>query len=155
MSTTQKIGSVTSPASEILAITIDTTAPVAPAVVLALDSGESSTDNITDDGTLVINGVEAGATIEYSRDGVNWSAGFTAVEGVNTVYVHQIDKAGNVSAASTALTFTPACASHADRLDPSLNIYPPVPPAPPPEPPRLAFITRRRGTRLCQAQQSL
>ncbi len=45
------------------------------------------------------------ATVEYSTDGKTWRSSFSPVEGANTVYVHQIDVAGNTSAAST-LSFT-------------------------------------------------
>lgn len=79
----------------------DTTAPDAPIVVLANDSGVSNTDNITSSGWLALSNIEAGAVVEYSVDGgSNWSLGFTAVEGLNEVQVRQVDEAGNVSDAA-------------------------------------------------------
>uniref|UniRef100_UPI0004639AAA retention module-containing protein n=1 Tax=Tolumonas lignilytica TaxID=1283284 RepID=UPI0004639AAA len=79
--------------------------PGAPSVALTSDSGSSNTDLITNNGALTVGNLENGATVEYSTDGQTWSRSFTPVEGSNTVYVHQIDVAGNVSAAST-LSFT-------------------------------------------------
>ena len=69
-------------------------------VMLAIDSGSSSSDSITNIGTLVVSGLAAGATPQYSIDrGATWTGSFTAVEGANTVLVRQVDSAGNVSAA--------------------------------------------------------
>ena len=69
-------------------------------VMLAIDSGSSSSDSITNIGTLVVSGVQAGAAVQYSIDGgATWTSSFSAVEGANTVLVRQADSAGNVSAA--------------------------------------------------------
>ncbi|WP_175785615.1 chitobiase/beta-hexosaminidase C-terminal domain-containing protein, partial [Burkholderia ambifaria] len=77
--------------------TLDTSA-AAPGVVLTSDSGSSSTDHITNAGTLNLTGVETGATVEYSTDGGHtWNTSFNAVEGVNDVQVRQTDVAGNTS----------------------------------------------------------
>ncbi|SED69163.1 beta strand repeat-containing protein [Pseudomonas anguilliseptica] len=85
---------------------LDTTAPTAPSVNLANDSGTSANDLISNDGTLIIGGVEPGAVVEYSTDGgTTWSNTFTPSEGSNTVSVRQTDTAGNTSP-STSLTFT-------------------------------------------------
>jgi hypothetical protein len=87
------------------AFTLDTTA-AAPTVALASDTGSSSADKITKDGTLAVGGTETGAAVQYSIDGgVTWAGSFTATQGVNTVQVRQIDVAGNASPA-TAFTFT-------------------------------------------------
>ncbi|MDQ7076051.1 MAG: hypothetical protein Q9O24_13105 [Gammaproteobacteria bacterium] len=76
--------------------TLDTAAP---------NSAPQTTISTT--GGLILNGTEAGATIEYSIDGGNtWTTGFTPVEGVNTVMVRQVDIAGNAGPASAAATFT-------------------------------------------------
>ncbi len=92
-------------ASSSLTFTLDNSSP-APTVTLATDSGNSSSDNITNVGDLSIGGVEQGATVEYSIDnGVHWSTQFTPNEGVNNVQVRQTDVAGNVSP-STSLTYT-------------------------------------------------
>jgi VCBS repeat-containing protein len=79
--------------------TIDNTV-AAPNVDLVNDSGSSSSDLITQNGSLNVAGTEAGATVEYSLDGQHWSTAFTPQEGANNVQVRQTDVAGNVSAAS-------------------------------------------------------
>ncbi|WP_244101570.1 Ig-like domain-containing protein, partial [Burkholderia ambifaria] len=85
--------------------TLDTSA-AAPGVALTADSGTSSTDHITNVGTLNLTGVETGATVEYSTDGGHtWNTNFNAVEGVNDVQVRQTDIAGNTSD-PTAFSFT-------------------------------------------------
>ncbi|MCE9524850.1 MAG: choice-of-anchor L domain-containing protein [Planctomycetales bacterium] len=78
--------------------TLDTVSPVALSVSLASDTGFSSADNITSNGSLAVSGVENGASVEYSTDaGANWSSTFSAIEGLNHVDVRQTDVAGNVS----------------------------------------------------------
>ncbi|WP_232456591.1 beta strand repeat-containing protein, partial [Burkholderia ubonensis] len=85
--------------------TLDTSA-AAPGVALAVDSGSSASDHITNVGTLNLSGVETGATVQYSVDnGAHWSTTFSAVEGANNVQVRQIDVAGNTSSA-TSFSFT-------------------------------------------------
>lgn len=90
-----------------LAFTLDLTAPSAPTVALSSDTGTSSTDRITRVGTLAPRG-ESGARFEYSADGsTGWSSVFTPSEGANSVYVRQIDIAGNPSIPTPApFTFT-------------------------------------------------
>src|SRR6185503_5094910 len=91
--------------------TVDTTAS-APSLALATDSGSSSSDKITNNGTVNVSGLEAGATWQYSTDGgTNWTAGsgasFTlAGDGAKSVTVRQTDSAGNVSPASAPFGFT-------------------------------------------------
>ena len=91
-------------------VTVDTTA-AAPTLALAADSGTSSIDGITNDGTVNVSGLEAGATWEYSTDGgTNWAAGsgtsFTLIgDGAKDVIVRQTDTAGNTSDPSS-LGFT-------------------------------------------------
>ncbi|RQR43665.1 hypothetical protein DIE19_36030, partial [Burkholderia sp. Bp9126] len=85
--------------------TLDTSA-AAPGVALAVDSGSSAVDHITNVGTLNLTGIETGATVQYSVDnGAHWSTSFNAVEGTNNVQVRQIDVAGNTSPA-TSFSFT-------------------------------------------------
>ncbi|MFM7084437.1 MAG: hypothetical protein ACKOW3_05480 [Hyphomicrobium sp.] len=85
---------------------LDTTAPSAPNLSLMVDAGTSSSDLLTNSGTLNISNAEMGAIIEYSIDsGTTWTQSFTAQEGLNTVMVRQTDLAGNMSSAST-ITFT-------------------------------------------------
>ena len=89
-----------------LTFTLDTAAPAAPVVALLVDSGASGGDLYTNDGTLALSGLEAGAMVEYSIDGGGtWAGAFAAAEGLNEVQVRQTDAAGNVSAPGL-LTFT-------------------------------------------------
>ncbi|MDH4482386.1 MAG: Ig-like domain-containing protein, partial [Rhodoferax sp.] len=100
--------------SSSLQFTLDTQA-AAPSVSLTSDTGDSGSDNISSDARLTVSGLEASALVQYSIDGKAWSESFFAdslstrfspAEGLNTVYVRQIDAAGNVSGASAPLTFT-------------------------------------------------
>ncbi|MBF0158942.1 MAG: Ig-like domain-containing protein [Magnetococcales bacterium] len=96
-----------SAASTALTITVDTTAPSVPTVTLENDSGSSTTDRITNRGTVAVAGTETGATLQYSSNGgSSWASTSTAVSGSNSVLVRQVDAAGNTSAPSAALTFT-------------------------------------------------
>ncbi|WP_260432371.1 Ig-like domain-containing protein [Burkholderia sp. Bp9140] len=96
-------GNTSSPTS--FSFTLDTSA-AAPGVALTTDSGSSTTDHITNIGTLNVSGIETGATVQYSVDnGSHWNTSFSAVEGVNNVQVRQIDIAGNISNA-TSFSFT-------------------------------------------------
>ncbi|PMG05340.1 hypothetical protein BCV08_05840, partial [Vibrio breoganii] len=100
---TDHAGNVSTSSS--LTFTLDNTA-LAPSVSLTSDSGDSSSDKLTNVGDLTVAGIEQGATVEYSVDnGVNWNTQFTPIEGVNNVQVRQTDVAGNVSP-STSLSYT-------------------------------------------------
>uniref|UniRef100_UPI0037C8D3B5 retention module-containing protein n=1 Tax=Pseudomonas sp. TaxID=306 RepID=UPI0037C8D3B5 len=84
----------------------DTTSPIAPSVVLAIDSGADTTDLITNNGNLIIGNTEPGALVEYSTDGgATWTNSFTPIEGVNLVLVRQTDPSGNASP-SASIVFT-------------------------------------------------
>ncbi|MBK9205680.1 MAG: hypothetical protein IPL73_25285 [Candidatus Obscuribacter sp.] len=57
-------------------IYLDGTAPVAPGIALATDSGTSNSDGITNVGTVNVSGIEAGATWQYSTNsGSSFSTG--------------------------------------------------------------------------------
>jgi hypothetical protein len=85
---------------------LDTVSPNALAISLDRDTGSSTSDNITADGSLAVSGVEDGASVEYSTDsGASWSSTFSAAEGLNSVDVRQTDVAGNVSSVAS-LSFT-------------------------------------------------
>ncbi|WP_232444634.1 beta strand repeat-containing protein, partial [Burkholderia ubonensis] len=85
--------------------TLDTSA-AAPGVALAVDSGSSASDHLTNVGTLNVTGIETGATVQYSVDnGAHWSTSFSAVEGLNDIQVRQTDVAGNTSD-PTSFSFT-------------------------------------------------
>jgi hypothetical protein len=109
-----------SAASLPLNLTIDTTPPTAPGapdLAAADDSGDSSTDNITKAATTVFSGgaAEAGATIRlYDANGSvlttttadgsgNWSVPVALSEGAHAVTATATDSAGNESAPSPVL----------------------------------------------------
>ncbi len=100
-----------SAASGALAFTLDTAA-VVPTLSLATDSGSSSSDEITNAGTVNVGGLEAGSTWQYStNDGSTWTAGSgtsfaLSGDGAKSVVVRQTDKAGNTSAASASFDYT-------------------------------------------------
>ncbi len=89
--------------------TPDTTAPAAPTFALAVDSGANNTDNITNNGTINVSGLETNATWQYSLNGgTTWNTGSgsrfvlpAATYAVNSIWVKQADAAGNVSATIT------------------------------------------------------
>ncbi|WP_202392845.1 beta strand repeat-containing protein, partial [Croceibacterium xixiisoli] len=78
-----------------------------PTVALAVDTGTSATDGITNNGLVNVTGLESGATWQYSTNGgqtwLNGTGGsFTLTEGTYAnVQVRQTDVAGNT--ASTTL----------------------------------------------------
>ncbi|HEY6871081.1 MAG TPA: Ig-like domain-containing protein [Geobacteraceae bacterium] len=94
-----------------LTFTLDTTAPSAPTVALAIDSTDGgaghNADLITNNAALAIGAPSETATREYSVDGGAWSTTYAAptVDGSHTVSVRDTDVAGNTSGVSS-LTFT-------------------------------------------------
>jgi hypothetical protein len=87
-------------------------APAAPKIALAVDSGASATDHITNKGSFNISGLGTGSTWEYSIDkGGKWLAGTpvtdgsatltTTVPGAHTLQVRAVDAAGKVSATAS------------------------------------------------------
>jgi len=116
-------GDGTSAASSGLSVTIDTTAPAAPStpdLTAGSDTGNSSTDNLTNDTTPTFtgSGAESGATVRIYADGVlvgsttadgsgNWSATASALsEGAHTITARVVDSAGNEGADSAGLSIT-------------------------------------------------
>jgi hypothetical protein len=109
-------------ASAAFNVTVDTTAPAAPAITgVSSDTGASSSDGMTSDPTLIINGTaQANATVEVFRGGVsigtttadgsgNWSfdyTGTTLSSGSYAFTATAADAAGNVSAASASYNVT-------------------------------------------------
>ena len=89
-------------------ITVDTSAPVALAMTLPLDTGTSSSDGLTNANRVTISTPEAGASWEYSvNSGKDWTAGtdtdFTLSDGVyaiDAIQVRQTDAASNRSLVS-------------------------------------------------------
>ena len=105
-------------------LTVDETAPTAPAVALTGDTGTSNSDHITNNPALALSSIEPGAKVEYSLDGgTTWSTSAPTAaqlaQGANTVDVRQTDVAGNVSAV-TAFTFT------LDTVAPTIAITSPI-----------------------------
>ncbi len=86
------------------AVTIDTAAPAAPTLALAVDSGGSSSDDVSNQGTINVSGLEANASWEFSIDnGASFNVGsgssFVLAEGsyaAGSIQVRQTDVAGNL-----------------------------------------------------------
>jgi uncharacterized repeat protein (TIGR02059 family) len=101
---------------------IDTSA-AAPTAALSNDTGASSSDGISSDGTIAVSGLESGATWQYSTNsGGIWNAGvgasFLLADGSyanGAVQVRQTDVAGNVSAGASLGALT--IASSAPQLN--------------------------------------
>jgi hypothetical protein len=103
--------------STALKYTLDKVAPAAPTVALAVDSGTSGTDKITNNSAIKVSGLETGAKWEFSYDkGAHWTLGTSPVVngtanldtgaiGAQTVMVRSTDTAGNVSA-TTSFDYT-------------------------------------------------
>ena len=98
---TDLAGNVSPPNS--LSFTLDNTI-AAPVVSLAVDTGDSHSDKLSNLGILKVTG-ETGAEIEYSTDGgTSWTSSFNPThQGQNSVLVRQTDTAGN--SASTTFSF--------------------------------------------------
>jgi hypothetical protein len=86
-------------------IIIDTVPPSTGSIALTADTGSSSSDGITYNGEITVNGLESGSTWEYSIDsGINWTTGsgssvFTLLPGTyaaSSIKVRQTDIAGNL-----------------------------------------------------------
>ena len=96
--------------SNILTVTVDTTAPAAPVVTLDNDTGTVA--GTTSDGSLTVNGLEDGTIREISLDGgTNWAplvgSNFELpADGSYQVLVRQTDLAGNVATSAPALSVT-------------------------------------------------
>ena len=94
----------TSTATNAAALTVATSV-AAPGLSLSNDTGASTTDGVTKDGTVGVTLAGTVAAWEYSVDGgTHWTAGsgttFTLAEGsyaIGTVQVRQTDTAGNTS----------------------------------------------------------
>lgn len=87
------------------AFTLDRRAPAQPRLALAIDSGRSANDAVTNVGDVKVGRREADATLEYSVNGGAWATAYALVEGRNVVRVRQLDLAGNISKPSNPLVF--------------------------------------------------
>jgi hypothetical protein len=127
----------TSPASNALSVTIDTTAPSAPSVpdlMSASDSGTSSTDDITNDATPTLTGTaEANASVTLRADGTGVGSGSsvagtwiitasTLTDGARAMTATATDAAGNTSTASSSLPVTVDTAAPAAPSTPDLAV---------------------------------
>jgi hypothetical protein len=119
LTATDTVAGITSAASSTLAVTIDTTAPVVPAIAsFSTDSGTVG-DHITNDNTPMLTGTaEANSTV-HIYDGATLLGSATAngsgawtyttaalTDGAHNLTITDSDAAGNTSAASTALSLT-------------------------------------------------
>jgi len=97
---TDQAGNVSDNAS--LNLTLDKTAPDAPSLSLATDTGSSTSDAVSTDTTVEVSGIDRGNTWEYSiNGGSSWQDGSGSIsisnDGTYNVQVRQTDDAGNVS----------------------------------------------------------
>lgn len=109
---TDKAGNVT---SRTFTVYYDGTPPTAPGVSLKNDTGASSSDAITSDGTILVQGLSTGDKFRHSEDnGVTWSNWTTGTEiagsvfgadGEKAVLVQAMDSYGNIGA-HTSFHFT-------------------------------------------------
>ena len=112
--------------SNVQSFAIDSTAAAAPSLALANDTGVSATDGITNDGTINVTGLEAGASWQYSTNsGSDWisatgSSFAIASDTYNagSILVRQSDIAGNTSAIGQlgAITIIDSTAAAAPSL---------------------------------------
>jgi hypothetical protein len=95
----------TGPESTALAFTKDVAAPETPTVSLAVDTGSSGSDGVTNNGLVNVSGIENNATWQYSTNsGTSWTNGtgtsFTLPEGtyaIGSIRVRQTDLAGTTT----------------------------------------------------------
>jgi hypothetical protein len=107
---TDLAGNVSEPLTNFPAFTVDTDAPASPTMALLEDTGVSDSDRITNQAGILVGGVEANATWQYSlNNGQTWTTdvglGFLVPEGRygnGQVRARQIDLAGNRSRAVTS-----------------------------------------------------
>lgn len=99
-------------ATQTISFTLDTGASAPTITGLANDSARigTNTDAITNDVSLNVTGLEADAVLQYqinsSGTWLSESEYALIADGAHSVVVRQIDKAGNASVASNAITFT-------------------------------------------------
>jgi hypothetical protein len=87
------------------ALVIDTTAPSAPTLALASDTGSSTSDGITNNASVQVSGLESGASWQFSLNGgSSWGTGSGSsfvlpdvTYAAGTILAFQRDAAGNTS----------------------------------------------------------
>jgi hypothetical protein len=97
-----------------LEVHMDKTPPAASKVAFVNDTGASATDHVTYNGQILVSGIEAGATWQYTDDGTHWINGATPdadgkanawlTNGQHTLQVRVVDAAGN--SAVTTMPYT-------------------------------------------------
>ena len=112
--------------SNVQSFAIDSTAAAAPSLALTSDTGVSATDGITNDGTINVTGLEAGASWQYSTNsGSDWisatGSSFAIASDTydaGSILVRQSDIAGNTSAIGQlgAITIIDSTAAAAPSL---------------------------------------
>jgi hypothetical protein len=108
---TDAAGNTSSVGKVATAITVDIVAAT-PSMALAVDSGNSNSDGITNEGTINVTGLEAGTAWQYSTNSGNtWTVGtgttFVLAAGTyaaNSVQAKQTDAAGNASGVGKVAT---------------------------------------------------
>jgi large repetitive protein len=110
---TDLAGNVSTVTSSTISWTIDTSLPSTPTLALTADTGRNGLDDVTNNASVTVSGVEADATWQYSTDsGSTWSTAqaaatttFSLAEGSyasGAVQVRQTDTAGNVSTVASS-----------------------------------------------------
>jgi hypothetical protein len=105
-------GNTSAVGSNVATITVDGSAPAAPTLALATDTGASGSDGITSNGGMTVSGLETGASWQYSTNGGStWATGtgtsFTLPAGtyaIGVVQVRQTDLAGNTGPSGSNTT---------------------------------------------------
>ena len=97
--------------------TVDHTAPLAPSLTLASDTGSSASDGLTSNVTINVGGLESGATWQYQEDGSDsWMMGtassFTASIGTHSYLVRQTDAAAIPVTPPLPIPLTPVHLPH-------------------------------------------
>ena len=87
--------------------------PDVPALILAADTGSSSTDGITNEALVHVTGLEINATWQYQVDSGSWVTGsdssFSATPGEHTYAVRQtVDGVVSIASSNISLTYIPA-----------------------------------------------
>ena len=87
-------------ASSVFQFTFDNVAAEATLEIKLFNDTGVAGDLTTKDGTVVVTNISQGHRLEYSANGVDWSNSKPlSKEGANTVWVRQVDSAGNASTA--------------------------------------------------------
>lgn len=122
----QQAGGLWSEPTTIDQATFDNTTPADFTVALAVDSGLSSMDGITNQDSITLTGLEIGTRLEYRTDGGEWQglevattdASLQLEAGTHAYEFRQVDTAGNMSS-TISRTYTYI---NADLTAPSIAV---------------------------------